>query len=267
MLVTPLHRRSLLAVLCGGAVLGAGCSRNEATGRRQLAFLSDSQLAALSQSAWADLKRTLPRADDPALAETLERVGRGIADASGRTDETWEFVVFDSPEINAFVLPGGKVGFFRGLMEFAGSEGEIAAVMGHEVGHVEARHAAERMSQQLVVQIGVQLAAAALQEEYGRNASAIAGALGMGALYGVILPYSRKHELEADALGVRLMQSSGYDPRDALGFWRRMIEANEDRARPLEWLSTASRGPRSGDRRAGPRLTPLPLRPRPPLRS
>lgn len=235
--ISAFNRRSAIALLAGGA-LAVGCSRNEETGRRQLVFLSDAQLAKLSEAAWADAKATLPLSANAEARAMLDRVGASIAEASGRTDENWEFVVFDKPEVNAFVLPGGKVGFFQGLIDFAGGEGEIAAVMGHEIGHVEARHAAERMSQQLLVQLGVQAAAAALSEEYGQNASAIAGALGMGVMYGVVLPYSRKHELEADALGAQLMRAASYDPKDALGFWRRMIEANGDRPKPMEWLST-----------------------------
>lgn len=163
------------------------------------------------------------------------RIGQGVADASSARDQNWEFVVFDSPDVNAFVLPGGKVGFFRGLIDQAASDDEIAAVMGHEIGHVEARHAAERMSQQAALELGVSFAAAALSEEYGRHAESIAGALGAGALYGVILPYSRMQELEADRLGVSLMTRAGYDPAGALSFWRRMAG---DGGGAVEWMST-----------------------------
>jgi predicted Zn-dependent protease len=224
------------ALTAGGAL--AACSENPATGRRQLAFIPDEQLAQLGEAAWRDALSKMPRAESPALQARLARIGDAVVQASGRTGENWEFAVFDTPEINAFVLPGGKVGFYRGLMELAGDDGEIAAVMGHEVGHVEARHAAERMSQQMLVQLGVQAAAVVLSEEYGRNAEAIASALGMGVMYGVVLPYSRNHELEADAIGVRLMEAASYDPRDAVAFWERMVAANANRPRPLEWLST-----------------------------
>lgn len=233
-------RRQIMLAFGGTLLLGAGataCSENPATGRSQFLLVSDETLAGLSQAAWRDALAKLPRAD-AGLQAQLSRIGTKIADASGRANDDWEFVVFDKPEVNAFVLPGGKVGFYRGLMDFATSEGEIAAVMGHEVGHVEARHAAERMSQQALVQLGVQLTAAALSEEYGRYADDIAGALGMGVMYGVVLPYSRAQELEADELGVRLMAEAAYDPRDALGFWQRMVETNKARPQTMEWLST-----------------------------
>ncbi|PZO49902.1 MAG: peptidase M48 [Alphaproteobacteria bacterium] len=232
MKLTSISRRNLLAFASAGLVVGA-CSENVA-GRRQFVLVSDAELAALGEEAWRDALQRLPRSDDAALQRRLALIGQSVADVSStRTD--WEFVVFDSPEINAFVLPGGKVGFFRGLMEHASSDDEIAAVMGHEVGHVEARHAAERMSQQVALELGVSLAAAALSEEYGRHAESIAGALGAGALYGVILPYSRMQELEADRLGVSLMAGAGFDPAGALSFWRRMASDGVD---ALEWMST-----------------------------
>lgn len=229
----PISRRNLLAFVSAGLVLSA-CSDNPATGRRQFVLVSDTDLAALGEEAWRDALQRLPRLDDAVVQRRLAQIGQRVVDAA-RTPNDWEFVVFDSPEINAFVLPGGKVGFFRGLVDQANSDDEIAAVMGHEIGHVAARHAAERMSQQLALEFGVSLAAAALSEEYGRHAESIAGALGAGALYGVILPYSRMQELEADRLGVSLMSDAGYDPAGALSFWRRMADDGVD---AVEWMST-----------------------------
>lgn len=233
MQLTRISRRNLLALAGAGVAIGA-CSDNRATGRRQLVLVSEAQLSALGEQAWQDALQRLPRAQDAALQRRLARIGQSVADAS-RVRNDWEFVVFESPEVNAFVLPGGKVGFFRGLIDRANADDEIAAVMGHEIGHVQARHAAERMSQQVVLELGVTLAAAALSEEYGRHAETIAGALGAGALYGVILPYSRMQELEADRLGLQLMNSAGYDPTGALSFWRRMAS---DGVGALEWMST-----------------------------
>ncbi len=226
-------RRDLLKVLSAGVLVGA-CSENPATGRRQLSLVSDETLAALGREAWADALARMPRVDDRGMHARLERIGQALAARSSAPAE-WEFAVFDSAEVNAFVLPGGKVGFFRGLMESAQSDDEIAAVMGHEIGHIEARHSNERMSQQLALEIGVSLAAAALSEEYGQNAEAIAGALGAGVLYGVVLPYSRLQELEADRLGLGLMRNASFDPQGALSFWRRMSGDGVD---AIEWMST-----------------------------
>jgi predicted Zn-dependent protease len=230
-------RRGLLLALAGGAMIAA-CSENSATGRRQLMVVSDEMLASMSASAWEDLKAKTPIWSDAAAQDRLRRIGERIADATGLSGQSWEFIAFDSPEVNAFVLPGGRVGFFRGLLDLAQSDDEIAAVMGHEGGHVTARHAAERMSQQMAVQAGVALAQIALQGEFGENADEIAGVLGMGALYGVILPYSRQHEFEADRLGVSLMAKAGYDPQGAADFWRRMAADSAGGPQPLALLST-----------------------------
>ncbi len=239
-MTSPLDRRRLLHLLAGGLAVTA-CSENPATGRSQFAFVPDDVLAQMAQTAWADIQRQIPRADDPRLQRRLEQIGTRVVDRAGDQvpAQAWEFVVFDSPEINAFVLPGGKVGFFRGLIEATGGDdAAIAAVMGHEIGHVSARHAAERMSQQLAVQAGVQLAAIALAEDLGEFADDAAAALGAGLVYGVVLPYSRRHELEADRLGLRYMAAADYPPTAALNFWQTMIARNADRPRPLEFLST-----------------------------
>lgn len=233
MKLVAISKRNLFSIV--GAGLIVACTENPVTGRRQLALVSEAEMLALGQEAWRDALQRLPRASDEAMQRRLTRIGQNVAASSRARRESWEFVVFDSPEVNAFVLPGGKVGFFRGLIEQAESDDEIAAVMGHEIGHVEARHAAERISQQAALELGVSLAAAALSEEYGRHAETIAGALGAGALYGVILPYSRSQELEADKLGVLLMMTAGYDPAGALSFWRRMSGNGAD---ALEWMST-----------------------------
>lgn len=231
-------RRNLLAVLASGAALVA-CSENTATGRSQFAVAPDELLQQMADEAWADLSKQAPVAADPALQARLARVGQAIVKASGRTDLDWEFVVFDRPEINAFVLPNGKVGAFRGLMEFARDDDELGGVLGHEVGHVLARHAAERVSQEMAVQLGVSVLQTILANgEYGQHAGEIAGALGMGAVYGVILPYSRSHELEADRLGVDLAQRAGFDPAGAVRFFERMAIEGRKQPEAPEVLST-----------------------------
>lgn len=227
-------RRNLIGIL-GASAFVVACSENTATGRRQLMLVSDEALAGLGAQAWQDALGRWPRVADAAIQRRLANIGQRVAAASNIESQDWDFVVFDNPEVNAFVLPGGKVGFFRGLLDLVSSDDEVAAVVGHEVAHVSARHAAERMSQQMALQLGLNVAAAALSQEYGENAEAIAGALGAGVMYGVILPYSRMHELEADALGVKLMSGAGFDPAGALSFWRRMLNNGEQ---AVEWLST-----------------------------
>jgi predicted Zn-dependent protease len=233
-----LDRRALVRAAMGGLLVTPliACNENPATGRRQFIVVSDEMLEQMSAQTWAEIQRTAPRSQSAAAQRTIETIGKRIADSSGLSNVNWEFVAFDSPEVNAFVLPGGKVGFFRGLMERAESDDELAAVMGHEVGHVIARHAAERVSQQLGVQLGVQAAAMALSEDLGEHADLAAAALGAGLIYGVVLPYSRAHELEADRLGVDLMKQSAFDPGGAVSFWEKMIAAQGET--PLAWMST-----------------------------
>jgi predicted Zn-dependent protease len=231
-----LSRRGLLAAL-GSAGL-VGCSENAATGRRQLVFVDDGQLASLADQAWDEVVAKIPPVRDPAAHARLARIGAPLVKASGRDDLDWSFTVLDSPEFNAFVLPNGKVGFFRGLLEFARSDAEVAAVLGHEIGHVLARHSAERMSQELAVQAGVSIAQMLLSEDAGQYADEIGAALGVGAVLGVILPYSRKHELEADRVGVDLMRKGGLDPAAALRFWERMTRRSQSGPHPPEVIST-----------------------------
>lgn len=231
-----LSRRGVMTGLAGLAV--AGCSENPASGRRQLAFVSDDQLKGLADQSWREILAQAPVSRDPELNARLLRVAEPLARATGRSDLDWEFVVFDSDQQNAFVLPNGKVGFFRGLLELAGDDDEVGAVMGHEAAHVVARHAAERVSQQLALRAGVTLATLLFSGENGENADLIAGALGLGATYGVMLPFSRSHELEADRLGVDLMRQVGLDPRGAVRFWARMAARQSSQGQVIEALST-----------------------------
>ena len=160
-----LHRRDVVRGLWAGSmVLFAGgatsCTTNPATGRTQLAFMSDSQLVSMASQAWSQTKSELPISTDRKANERLTRIGHKIkAVASKRTpslqNADWEFVVFDTEDKNAFVLPGGKVGFYKGLLDYSDNDDQVAAVLGHEVGHVEGRHSNERMSQQTLGQAGL----------------------------------------------------------------------------------------------------------------
>jgi len=220
------------------ALFLAACSENADTGRRQLAFVPDAQLAQMADQSWAQMRQTAPVSADPALSARLARVAAPIIRATGRDDLAWEFVVFEGDELNAFVLPNGKVGVFRGMMDFAGTDDQLAAVIGHEAAHIIARHPAERVSQQLAAQAGVGLAQIILGGENGENADLVAGVFGLGAEFGVLLPHSRKQELEADRIGVDLMRKAGHDPQAAVTFWRRMSERQTRQGQPIEALST-----------------------------
>ena len=232
-----LSRRGLLAGLT--AVSLAGCSENAATGRRQLVVVSDSQLAEMADASWAQIVAQTPPMRDPDVQARLARIGRPLALAANRPDLKWSFTVLESPELNAFVLPNGQVGFFKGLLDLARSDDEVGSVLGHEIGHILARHPAERVSHQLAAQAGVTLAQLVVSSgDNAQYADEVGAALGLGTQFGVILPYARRQELEADRIGVDLMRIAGMDPAAAVTFWERMALAARSQDRPPEVLST-----------------------------
>jgi predicted Zn-dependent protease len=232
-----LSRRSMMGVGLGAiAFVATGCSTNPETGSNQLILIDDASLTQQSLAAWQDIKTKTPVSKDAALNARLNAVARRIVNATGRGQEPWEFVVFDSPALNAFVLPGGKVGCYRGLMELANFDDELGFVLGHEVGHVSARHAAERYSRAALAEVGVQIAGSALGNSSSAAARQAGGLLGVGVQYGLILPFSRDQETQADRLGVDYMVKAGYDPRASLGVWTKMAAA--EKTRTPEWLST-----------------------------
>ncbi|WP_328515981.1 M48 family metallopeptidase [Marinobacterium weihaiense] len=155
----------------------------------------------------------------------------------GYAPQDWELVVFKDDAVNAFALPGGKIGVYTGMLKVAGNQHQLASVIGHEVSHVLAQHGNARMSQQMVTQLGMAAATLALADRVDSNTQkAAVMALGLGAQYGILLPYSRKHESEADTLGQGLMAQAGFDPREAVTLWQTM--AQKGGATPPELLST-----------------------------
>jgi len=229
--VAKMDRRVLLRGLATGTiVLVAGCATNEVTGREQFIIVDESQLQQASLQAWAQMRQQVPQWRNAAAQRRLEQVGGRIVQAAGRGNQNWEFVLFDSPQKNAFVLPGGQVGFYRGLYEISERDDYMATVLGHEVGHVTGRHAAERYSREVATQTALQVAGTQI------NSQLAMAALGLGAQVGVSLPFSREQEAEADIIGLQYMQRAGYDPRQSIPFWQRMQEGGG--SRPPEFLST-----------------------------
>lgn len=232
-------RRELLIGLASGSVVAmSGCATNPYTGRSQLMLVSDAQLMQLSASAWQETKSQEKAASSPAAIRRAESVAQRMIPNSGLENLPWEVGVFESDQINAFVLPGGKMGVYTGLMDIADNDDQLAAVVGHEISHVNGKHAAERVSQQLAAGVGLTIAEIAVASSDTQYKREIMAALGAGVTFGVILPYSRRQELEADKLGVDLMAKSGYKPSEALRFWENMAKANAGRQKPPEFLST-----------------------------
>jgi predicted Zn-dependent protease len=212
------------------------CQTVEMTGRSQFIVVSESQESQLGADAYKDTlkkERLSTRADWQAQ---LRRVGQRIAVAADKPEYKWEFNVIQGKEINAFALPGGKVAFWEGIMPVARDDAGIAVIMGHEVAHALARHGAERMSQT----IGAQAIGQILSAGVGQVSPALRGDFlklyGLGATVGVLMPWGRAQESEADRIGLTLMAKAGYDPSTALAFWERMSKVSG--AKPPEFLST-----------------------------
>lgn len=222
-------------------LLAFGCRTVPETGRLQLMLMPLGQEMALGADAFEEIKAQEELATDPAQIALVEGIGLRIAEQAEENlpEAEWEFVLFKEDDtLNAFALPGGKVGVYTGLVNLVDSPDELAAVIGHEIAHVTARHGAERMSRATALSaIGVGIGVAARDEDE-RTRQAIMIAYGLGATLGVELPYSRHAESEADRIGLMYAARAGYDPRAAITFWQKMQQAAGDRPSVPNFLST-----------------------------
>ena len=185
-------------------------------------LFSERQMANMGAQSYEEIRQNTPISRNRALNNRVACVAGPLTDLVGGR-KNWEVTVFDVDEVNAFALPGGKIGVYRGLFRVATTPAELAAVIGHEIGHVQARHANERVSNQTVANVGLRLVE---QFTSGRqNSQYIMAGLGLGTQYGVLLPFDRKQETEADKIGLKLMARAGFDPRAAVQLWRNMQKA------------------------------------------
>lgn len=225
------------AALLFGTLL-VGCESAPISGRQQLQLLPESQEVQMGLQAYQEILKKEEVNNNPEYNALVQRVGKRIAQASGE-NYNWEFKVLEGDKtVNAFALPGGKVGVYTGLIKFVDNEAQLAAVMGHEIAHATARHGGERMSQSLLAQVGLAAASVAMSNREPATVQAVTALLGAGTTVGVLLPFSRLQEAEADRLGMVYMAKGGYDPHAALELWRKMAQASEGRAKPPEILST-----------------------------
>jgi len=219
------------------AVVTLGCSTVGETGRRQLRLVPESQELQLGLTAFDEMKKEVPVSKDAAANAMLQRVGKRIASVANLPNAQWEFVLFESKEINAFCLPGGKVGVYTGILPVTKNEEGLATVIGHEVAHASAHHGAERMSEAMILQAGGQAVGAAVtaagKDKWQTAATTV---YGLGAQLGRELPHSRLQESEADQIGLSYMARAGYDPKEAVAFWQRFAELNRQSGDGSPWF-------------------------------
>ena len=225
-------KKYLLLMVTAAALLYC-CSSVHITGRKQLNLVSESDVLSSSLTQYKSYMSSAKVSGNKTQSEVVTRVGKKIAAATetylrdnGKASElqnyAWEFNLVENNELNAFCMPGGKIVVYSGLMNIIGSDDELAVVLGHEVAHAVAKHSNERMSQQVVAQYGANILSAALANKSAATQSVAGQVFGLGSQYGVMLPFSRKHESEADYMGLVLMTIAGYNPDVAITFWKKM---------------------------------------------
>lgn len=217
-------KKLVLAALAAAVLVGC---KTSPTGRTQVALYSDQEMSQMGQQSFADMKKNQKINNDPKVNAYVKCIADDVIAVlpNEYAKQKWEVVVFEEPSANAFALPGGFIGVHTGLLDVAVNQDQVATVLGHEVGHVIAEHSNERVSQNSLLQTGLQVGGAALDMGNVQYRGEIMQALGLGAQYGVILPFSRSHESEADIIGLDLMAQAGFDPKESVTLWQNMSQA------------------------------------------
>lgn len=238
--------KKIAILFCAGLILYS-CATVPLTGRNQLALVSNEEIQPMVDEQYDQVLKENKVVTNTADGQKVLKVGKRMAQAvesylasQGYSELAnsfdWEFNLLQSDQVNAWCMPGGKVAFYTGIMPLTQSETGIAVVMGHEIAHAVASHSAERMSNGMVANLGVSVLSTAIGQNPTMTQQLFLQSVGIGGELGM-LSFSRKHELEADELGLTFMALAGYDPREAPIFWQRML-ANENGQAPPEFLST-----------------------------
>lgn len=239
--------KSVAFSLVGIMFILSGCSSVPLTGRKQLAMLPESEMITMGLASYQEFMKENPVSTDRANVAIVSEVGKNLTAAvesflksngleSRLEGYAWEFSLVASDIPNAFCIPGGKVVIYSGILPFTADKNGLAVVISHEIAHAVARHGNERMSQQLLVQLGGIALSEATKGKPEETKSIYNTVYGIGAQVGLLLPYSREHEYEADKLGLIFMAMAGYDPQSAIGFWEKMSSSGG--TKPPEFLST-----------------------------
>ena len=238
-----------VVVLCGFLLLSASCSQIGITGRQQFNLVPNSVMNSMSFQSYSEFLSQHKLSTDVQKSQMVAHVGSRIQKAvehycakNGSQEllagYQWEFNLVEDETVNAWCMPGGKVVVYTGLLPVAETETGLAVVIGHEIAHAFAKHGAERMTQGLMVEMGGMALSTALSENTEATQNLFMQSYGMGTQVGLMLPYSRVHENEADHLGLVFMAMAGYNPEEAVTFWQRMAASKEGQSQPLEILST-----------------------------
>ncbi|MFH1093441.1 MAG: M48 family metallopeptidase [Candidatus Omnitrophota bacterium] len=230
------------------AFLLSGCATVPITGRKQLVFIPDYEINSLSKDNYRQIITESKLSQDSDKVQKVKNIGKKIAQSTenflrenGMADKvgnfSWEFNLIEDKTVNAFAMPGGKVAVYSGILQYTQNDDGLAVVIAHEIAHVIANHGGERISQMMLAQFGHTMLSEALKEKKQTTQEFLMLAYGVSMNLGVVLPYSRLHEKEADRIGLILMAQSGYNPNEAIPFWERMNNAGKG-ARNLEFLST-----------------------------
>jgi predicted Zn-dependent protease len=231
-----------LPLIILSALIALTACTSSSTGRKQVMLFSDNKLDKMGAASFEEMKKNTPISTDKATNDFVQCVARAITQNVDKSvhQGNWEVVVFDSAQVNAFALPGGKIGVYTGILNVTETQDQLGAIIGHEVGHVIEHHSNERLSANKLQNMGMTAATTATGLLGLENKDLWMGGLGLGLQYGIIMPYSRSHESEADIVGQDLMARSGFEPSASIKLWQNMAKLSEGSGQgaPAEFMST-----------------------------